>query len=197
MVVGRLGMNERSKRVPRADGQRNRAKLLEAACAIASAGGEELYLEQVARQAGVSIATLYRHFPSRETLLLEMSQQDAIDYHARAVTLLEDLMPVAALAQWLDEMSRYGLIRPGMATAFRAAAHDPVGDKVYRTFSEALGSLLAAGQVAGKIRTDLSADDVLLALCGLWDLKDSPETRAQCSRLAGLLVDGLQAEPRR
>lgn len=189
-------MNEATKRVPRADGQRNKAKLLEAACAIASEGGEELYLEHVARQAGVSIATLYRHFPTREALLLEMSQQDAVDYHTRAMTLLEELLPVPALALWLDEMSRYGLVRPGMATAFRAASDDPIGDKVYRTFIEALDSLLKAGQVAGKVRTDLSPDDILLALCGLWDLKDSPETRAQCSRLAGLLVDGLQVKQR-
>lgn len=189
-------MNEVVKRGPRADGQRNKVKLLEAACMIASAGVEELYLEQVARHAGVSIATLYRHFPTREALLLEMSQQDAVDYQARALTLLNNLLPVAALAQWLDEMSRYGLARPGMAAAFRAAANDPIGDKVYRTFIDALSSLLKAGQVTGKVRTDMSADDVLLALCGLWDLKDSPETRAQCSRLAGLLVDGLQIKPK-
>jgi AcrR family transcriptional regulator len=187
-------VNEMVKRAPRADGQRNKVKLLKAACMIVSAGCKELYLDQVARQAGVSIATLYRHFPTREALLLEMSQQDAIDYYASAMTLLKDLPPVAALAQWLDELSQYGLVRPGMAAAFRAAADAPIGDKVYSTFIAALNSLLVAGQTSGKIRTDLSANDVLLALCGLWDLKDSQETRAQCSRLAGLLVDGLQVK---
>ncbi|HIV58621.1 MAG TPA: hypothetical protein H9902_11780 [Candidatus Stackebrandtia faecavium] len=52
--------------------------------------------------------------------------------------------------------------------------------------------LLTAGQEQGTIRADLSADDVLLALCGLWDLKDSPEAQARCDRLSGLLLDGLR-----
>lgn len=187
-------MSEQARRAPRADGQRNKTKLLEAATLIVRSGCAELYLEHVARDAGVSIATLYRHFPTREALLLEISQQDAVDFHDRAVELLNDMLPVEALELWLDEMSRYGLSRPGMAGAFRVAANDPLGDKVYRRFLGALDNLLAAGQGIGAIRKDLGAEDILLALCGLWDLKDSPETRAQCSRLSSLLVDGLKSK---
>lgn len=186
-------MNEQARRAPRADGQRNKIKLVEAANAIVRSGCEELYLEHVARDAGVSIATLYRHFPTREALLLEISQQDAVDYRDRAAELLSAMHPVKALGVWLEEMSRYGLSRPGMANAFRSAAGDPLGDKVYCTFLGALDSLLRAGQEPGAIRKDLGAEDILLALCGLWDLRDSPETRAQCSRLSGLLLDGLKS----
>ena len=88
-------------------------------------------------------------------------------------------------------MGRYGLTRPGMSRAFRAAAADPLGDEVYALTSGALHSLLEAGRREQTIRADLSADDILLALCGLWDLTDSPEARAQCDRLSGLLIDGL------
>lgn len=188
-------MNERVRRAPRVDGQRNKAKLLEAANRIVRAGCSELYLEHVARDAGVSIATLYRHFPTREALLLEISQQDAVEFRDRAIQLLRDKLPVEALELWLGEMSRYGLSRPGMSSAFRAAANDPLGDEVYRMFLGALNSLLNAGQEVGAVRKDLGAEDILLALCGLWDLKDSPATRAQCGRLSGLLVDGLKSRP--
>lgn len=188
-------MSHPVKRAPRADGQRNRAKLLSAAAPLAGPDGDELSLDRVARDAGVSIATLYRHFPTREALLLAISEQDAADHHQRAVQLLAEREPVAALGIWLQEMGRYGLTRPGMARAFRAAANDPVGDEVYRTTIDALAMLLTAGQQERAVRSDLSADDVLLALCGLWDLKDSPEARAQCNRLTGLLLDGLQHFP--
>lgn len=184
-------MASSATRAPRADGLRNRAKLLEAAAPLRGPGGGEFPLEQVARDAGVSIATLYRHFPTREALLLAISEQDAEEHLARAKYLLNNLHPSEALRQWLQEMGRYGLTRPGMAAAFRAAATDPVGDEVYQVNINALAELLGAGQQAGTIRGDLSAEDILLALCGLWELSDSPAARAQCDRLTGLLHDGL------
>jgi len=51
----------------RADARRNRDKLLEVATAsFATAEGRPVSLESIARDAGVGIGTLYRHFPSRE-----------------------------------------------------------------------------------------------------------------------------------
>ena len=63
-------MSCRSKlpRKPRADGVRNRERVLEAAKVVFSAGGPDASLEAVARRAGVGIGTLYRHFPTREAL---------------------------------------------------------------------------------------------------------------------------------
>lgn len=149
-------------------------------------------LEQVARDAGVSIATLHRDFPTREALLLALSRDDAATHSALAARLLTTTTPTRALGQWLPTMGRYGLTRPGMARAFRSAAADPAGDEVYRTTVDALACLLEAGRRDGAIRSDLGADDVILALCGLWDLEDSPEARARCDRLSGLLLDGLR-----
>ena len=179
-------------RAPRADALRNRDRLLTAAAPLVRPGGGALSLGQVARDAGVSIATLYRHFPTRESLLLALSRHDALEHSARAAHLLETLPPLEALGRWLQEMGRYGLTRPGMARAFRSAASDPLGDEVYRLTVEALDSLMTAAARSGEIREDLGAGDLLLALGGLWDLEDSPAARAQCDRLTGLLVDGLR-----
>ena len=65
-------------RAPRADALRNRDRLLTAAAPLVRPGGGALSLGQVARDAGVSIATLYRHFPTRESLLLALSRHDAL-----------------------------------------------------------------------------------------------------------------------
>ena len=55
-------------RKPRADSLRNRERLLDAAAKVFSTGGAQASLEAVAREAGVGIGTLYRHFPTREAL---------------------------------------------------------------------------------------------------------------------------------
>jgi AcrR family transcriptional regulator len=52
----------------RADAIRNRERVLAAAKAVFSAGGPDASLEAVAKQAGVGIGTLYRHFPTRQDL---------------------------------------------------------------------------------------------------------------------------------
>src|ERR1051325_3664612 len=58
----------KSSRKPRADALRNRDRVLAAAKTVFSAGGSDASLEAVAREAGVGIGTLYRHFPTREAL---------------------------------------------------------------------------------------------------------------------------------
>lgn len=83
----------RASRGPRSDAQRNRARLITAAAPLTRSGGDKVYLEQVARDAEVSTATLYRHFPTREALLLAVSQQDALDHRALAAHLLATTTP--------------------------------------------------------------------------------------------------------
>ena len=58
----------KSTRRTRADSTRNRERLVEAATQVFSAGGRQAKLDAVAREAGVGIGTLYRHFPTREAL---------------------------------------------------------------------------------------------------------------------------------
>lgn len=53
----------------RADARRNRARLLEVAEAIFAARGTGASTEEVAREAKVGIATVFRHFPTKEVLL--------------------------------------------------------------------------------------------------------------------------------
>ena len=56
-------------RKPRADAQRNRARLVEAALAAFTEAGADASLDEIARRAGVGIGTLYRHFPTRDAII--------------------------------------------------------------------------------------------------------------------------------
>src|ERR1700681_4647685 len=88
-------------RRPRADAVRNRERVLEAAKAVFSAGGPDASLEAVARRAGVGIGTLYRHFPTRETLFEAVYRREVEQLGELADALKGAAAPVEALRRWL------------------------------------------------------------------------------------------------
>src|SRR5713101_8724386 len=88
-------------RKPRADGVRNRERVLEAAKAVFSAGGSDASLEAVAKRAGVGIGTLYRHFPTREDLFEAVYRREVEQLGDLAEQLKSEAEPVDALRRWL------------------------------------------------------------------------------------------------
>src|SRR5499427_9776130 len=89
-------------RKPRADAQRNRERVLEAAKAVFSAGGSDASLEAVARHAGVGIGTLYRHFPTREALYEAVYRREVEQLSELAEELKSEAKPVDGLRHWLS-----------------------------------------------------------------------------------------------
>ncbi|GAB3861545.1 hypothetical protein GCM10029963_66180 [Micromonospora andamanensis] len=86
-------MPEQAPRPLRADAQRNRQRLLEAAVRAFSQAGAEVTLEQIARDAAVGIGTLYRHFPTREALVEAAYRNELERLCDSAAELLERLPP--------------------------------------------------------------------------------------------------------
>src|SRR3712207_6221583 len=89
----------------RADAQRNRDKLLAAATEAFAEQGEDVALETVAARAGVGIGTLYRHFPSRDALVVAAYQQEVDALCAAAEDLLAAWPPDEALRAWLERFA--------------------------------------------------------------------------------------------
>ena len=85
-------------RRPRADAERNRARLLDAARAAFASGQRAVTLEQIARDAEVGIGTLYRHFPTREALVEALYRKELADLCASADELLAAQPPSARCA---------------------------------------------------------------------------------------------------
>ena len=85
-------------RKPRADAIRNRERVLGAAKVVFSAGGPDASLEAVARQAGVGIGTLYRHFPTREALFEAVYRREVQQLGELAEQLKSEADPVDALS---------------------------------------------------------------------------------------------------
>jgi AcrR family transcriptional regulator len=181
------------ERTLRADAQRNRDRLLEVAARVFADGGD-VTLEGIAREAGVGIGTLYRHFPTREALVEAAYRNELARLCDAAAELLATAPPDRALRTWMDRFVDYMTTKRGMKEALRAvvaSGGNPFAHSRDR-MSEALGLLLRAGAEAGTLRPDVDPVDVLSGLTGVSLAAGEPAQRAQAGRLLDLLVDGLR-----
>jgi AcrR family transcriptional regulator len=177
----------------RSDALRNRERLLEAAAAaFGAADGRPVALEAIARDAGVGIGTLYRHFPSREALVEAVYRTELTDVAAAAEQLLTRYPPKTALRRWMDRYASFVAAKRGMAESlhamFDSGAMQP--SQTRDSIAGAVDLLLRAGAGDGSIRSDVQADDVVSGLIGIFLASGSPE---QTGRLLDLLVAGVAA----
>ena len=182
-----------AERALRADAQRNRDRLLEVAARAFATGGD-VTLEAIAREAGVGIGTLYRHFPTREALVEAAYRNELARLCESAAELLAANPPDHALRLWMDRFVDYTTTKRGMKDALRAvvaSGGNPFAHSRDRMV-EALDLLLRAGGDAGTLRPDADASDLLAGLSGVSLAAGEPAQRAQAGRLLDLLVDGLR-----
>jgi AcrR family transcriptional regulator len=181
----------------RADAQRNRQRLVEAALAAFSSDGEKVALETIARDAGVGIGTLYRHFPSREALVEAVYRSELARLCSGAGELLDALPPDDALRTWMGRYADFVRTKRGMAEALRAAiASEAITSSQTRErLTSAIQILLDAGEAAGSLRGDVRAEDVVASLAGVLLAAGGPDQHDQAGRMLDLVMDGLR--PRR
>jgi len=178
----------------RADAQRNRDRLLAVAARAFSQDGPDVTLDSIAKEAGVGIGTLYRHFPTREALVEATYRNELARLCDAADDLLATRPPDQATRQWMDRFIDYMTTKRGMADALRvvvAAGGDPFAESLGRLLG-AITTLLAAGAAAGLMRSDVQPGDVLASLSGVSLAAGEPAQREQASRMLDLLMDGLR-----
>lgn len=182
----------------RAHARRNREKLLAAALEEFDRAGKDASLGAIARAAGVGIATLYRHFPDRESLVLAAYRYEVDQLCSAADDLLGALPPDQALREWMKRLAHLMVTKQQMSAALQSMGPSGAGwaSESYAQVFRTVGTLLDAGVAAGTVRGDLETADVVLAMSGLLRLDVSGEWRAQADRLIGLLMDGLQTGTR-
>jgi len=186
-------------RPARADAQRNRQSLMDAALKAFAEHGTEASLEAIARDAGVGIGTLYRHFPTREALVVAAYRHDVERLCEAADQLLETLPADTALREWLTRFSEYITTKRGMSDVLRSVLTDPqpfhAALNVRERILSAVTTLLERGVAVRLLRDDVEAEVVLLAMIGVWYVSAEPTTPRQLARLLDLLVDGLRMNP--
>ncbi|WP_426955094.1 TetR/AcrR family transcriptional regulator [Muricoccus radiodurans] len=183
----------RSRR-PRADAVRNRERVLEAAKAVFSRGGGSASLEAVAREAGVGIGTLYRHFPTREALYEAVYRREVEQLVELAAALRAEPSPVEALRRWLRANVEFVATKKGMVAALALAAQSSSHLIAYSLdrLTQALGELMRRAAAAGEIRADVAPQDALRALIGICYAQEGPDWQDSVLRLLDVLLDGLR-----
>ncbi|MDP9847241.1 TetR/AcrR family transcriptional regulator [Streptosporangium lutulentum] len=178
----------------RADAQRNRDRLLDTAVRAFSQDGPDVTLDAIAKDAGVGIGTLYRHFPTREALIEAVYRNELTRLCDAATELLRTMRPDEATRTWMDRFVDYMTTKRGMADALRAviaSGGNPYAESLERLVA-AITTLLQAGAAAGTVRPDVEPVDVLVSMNGVSLAAGAPEQRDQARRLLDLLMDGLR-----
>ncbi|WP_375478362.1 TetR/AcrR family transcriptional regulator [uncultured Jatrophihabitans sp.] len=181
-------------RALRADAQRNRDQLVEAAGELFGDRGIEAPLDEIARRAGVGIGTLYRHFPTRDALVEAVYRREVRMLCAGVDDQLAGRRPDEALASWMRDFAGYVARKRGMAMALKAllGADSELFAESHRQIRHAIGTLVSAAVAAGAIRDDVDPDDLLRAMSGICMAADTPGWNDRTARLVDLLMDGLR-----
>lgn len=191
--AGMATARTRPDRPLRADAARNAERLVSAAAAVFAESGVDVPLDGIARRAGVGIATLYRHFASKDDLVkavIERAYADEIapvlDRALRAADARQGL--VEALEAAMTTMSRH---RHAVAAGKHRAALDLI-----TSFLDALTVLLTRAQSQGTIRADLRPDDLpcLVGMLVSTVRHDTPAAPPRWPRYLALLLDALRPD---
>ena len=181
-------------RAPRADAARNRDMVLAAATRAFAAADEEPSMRAIARDAGVGIATLYRHFPTRESLVDAVYQDQVQRLTLGARELLAELPPAEAMRRWMDLFADWLATKHGMLDTLLAMIEsgEIAQAQTRAELLDAIATILDAGSAAGDLRADVSAEDVSASLLGILTVVGKPANQAKADRLLNLLMDGLR-----
>jgi AcrR family transcriptional regulator len=183
----------RPARKPRADGRRNRERLVESAKAAFAEVGADVSLDEIARRAGVGIGTLYRHFPTRDAIVEAVYRREVEQLAGAATSLVGSLSPGEALHEWMRLFVDYIATKKVMASALSsigggAELRASSGEKI----TAAMVLLVEGASAIGEIRPDVDPNDLLRALVGFTYGNASPGWRASALRLIDILMDGLR-----
>lgn len=171
----------------RSDAQRNREKILAAARSSFAEAGEPISMAELARRAGVGMATLYRNFPSRQDVLeaLFADEVDALLVAAEDTTLLPWLRRLFAFLQSKAPIGAELLDLSGEnASVLEHGRH---------RVTAAAEPLVAAAQRSGEVRGDLTTDQILAMVKAIARVPGDP---ADVEPILQATLDGLRP-PRR
>jgi AcrR family transcriptional regulator len=180
----------------RADAARNLTAILRAARAAFEERGVDVGVEEIARRAGVGKGTLYRRFPTKESLVWAVMED--------AVSELEDLLdedaaterdPWEAFRSFMESAVRFQADNRGFFEAVVSVIGDESPEHIHERALVIMGKQLDRAQAAGVVRDDLTPADVVAVLkmigsCQPTGAPPMPEDVWQ--RYLTLLLDGLR-----
>jgi AcrR family transcriptional regulator len=175
----------------RLDAVKNREHILRVAHdAFAESGSTSL--NSIAKRAGVGAGTLYRHFPTREDLILAVYRHDVEGLVASVDEVLAEHGPLEALRVWFGTLADYVRVKHGLGEALHTAGAQQAINETYAPVVAAVGRLLRACEEDGSLRPGLDPEDVLFLMGFLWRVAPDAAGRARGRRITDLVIEGLR-----
>lgn len=178
----------------RADAQRNYDIILATARGAIAERGGNVVLEDIARDAGVGIGTLYRHFPTRQDLLEAAFLDEALELRERALALADAPSTFEALVSWLRLQRDFGARGRSMGAAVMNAKHTEGTEIQIACVSmrEAGAVLLRHAQEAGVVRDDVDIVDVLRLIHGIVLANEQAPDPRRVESMFDLVIAGIR-----
>lgn len=184
----------------RADARRNRDRILAVADDVFGAGGEAASTEEVARRAGVGIGTVFRHFPTKQSLLEAVFAARLEDLHDRALSLVDADDAGVAFFDFFRHAVQTAPGKLSIAGASVDAGVDiaaAVRDR-HTAVRSAFGDLLKRAQAAGAVRPDVDLPEVYAVLVATSRTAASARLEPELvDRALTIVFDGLRRQDAR
>ncbi|HET6762723.1 MAG TPA: helix-turn-helix domain-containing protein [Longimicrobiaceae bacterium] len=177
----------------RADARRNRTHLLAVARDAIAEHGSDASMRDIARRAGVGLATLLRHFPTREALFEALLRSNLDALTEKAGELESSNPPDEALVLWFREGVAFVQSYSGVV-ALMASAHADPSSPLYATCTavhSAGARLLLRAQTEGTARADMNGDDLFALMSALGWLVGQPSFAPRADHLGHLIVSTI------
>jgi AcrR family transcriptional regulator len=188
---------ERMRRPLRRDAREHRAKLLAAAQREFAARGVDASLEKIARDARVAIGTLYRHFPTRQDLLMAAFQPRLEEFLDGATKALEIDDPWDRFVSYLENLFRVQAGDRGFNDFLsRRFTDNAETERIHDQMCLQIGDVLVRAQDAGAARPDITLADVVNLIWSLGPIIDATSSTAPDAwrRNLYLMLDAYRAE---
>ncbi|HEY1570575.1 MAG TPA: helix-turn-helix domain-containing protein [Pseudonocardiaceae bacterium] len=186
----------RTTRKPRDDAAHNRQHIVTVARAGFAADGFDLPTREIARRAGLGVATVYRHFPTRTELVTAALAEQVAACRAEVRAALDEPDAGRALSGTIRRFAERQLQDRGLNQALfgsHPAAATFVADR--RADEQGLRQLVDRARRAGAVRADVSVEDVrvgLMAIASFPALRPD-QVATSMRRLVNLVLAGLSA----
>ncbi|HEY0870018.1 MAG TPA: helix-turn-helix domain-containing protein [Acidothermaceae bacterium] len=183
----------------RADAKKNHSHLLSVARDVVTKDGAEASMRDIARRADVGLATLLRHFPTREALFDELLRTKADALTQKAAELEASKPPEEALVSWFRDGVAFVQSYNGVCVMMAGAHADPAS-ALYAstTATHAAGArLLARAQAQGTARADMDGEDLFALMSALGWAAGQPSFAPRADHLFDIIAGAILTKPSR
>lgn len=190
-------MTNQATRPLRVDAERNRARIVKAAQAAFAEHGLDVPLEEVAGDAGVGIATLYRRFPTRDDLIAACFERRLAEYARAAEEALEAPNGWTGFCTYVERICSMQAVDRGLKDVLTRTFPNAAALEAQRTLGyERSVLLLDRAKAEGTLRLDVVPEDLVLLLMANAGVVEgfgaaSPEA---WRRFVSLMLDGFRAD---